>query len=212
MILEQRNFKIEDPELETRTEASEDGAKYILGYAALVNSQSRPITETINGRQETFIETIDSRAFDNAAFEDVVYLIDHDPSKMVGRQGANLEVKKTEKGLFFRAKVIDTTLSKDLYVSIQERLYKDNSFSFRVAKDEWSRKDGQLYRTIKEIRSIHDVSTTIKGAYAEPFVFTRSLDENQIQEITEAPVEIQPNDLEKDSIEFDMLKLKGEHF
>jgi HK97 family phage prohead protease len=217
MSIERRN--IEFQATETRTETTEDGAKYIIGYAALVNSPSRPITENINGRQETFIETIDQRAFDNAVISDVVYLIDHDPAKLVGRQGANLEVKRTDKGLFFRSKVIDTTLSRDLYTAINEGLYKDNSFGFRVSQDEWSRTDGKLYRTIKEISQIVDVSTTIKGAYSEPFVFTRNLAEDEIKVQPETVIEstqesrnTETNEIEKDKIEFEFLKLKSVNF
>jgi HK97 family phage prohead protease len=213
-MIERRNIITDNTEeTETRAEAQADGTKYIMGYAALVNSASRPITENINGRNVTFIEKIDQRAFDNAVIDDIVYLIDHDPSKLVGRQGANLEVKKTDRGLFFKNKVIDTTISRDLYTAIQERLYKENSFAFKVQKDEWYKVDGQLHRNIKEIAQVVDISTTIKGVYAEPFIFTRSLNEEEIKEIVqEQTIEVVISETEKDSVDIEFLRLKSKQF
>ena len=77
-----------DSTLETR---EENGEMIIEGYAALYNS------ETDLG---VFRESISPGAFDDVLNDDVRALINHDPSKIIGRTSSNtLELSTDEFGL-----------------------------------------------------------------------------------------------------------------
>lgn len=179
--MEYRKISIEDKELQTRSVKNESGKNEIIGYASLVEHRSKPITEliSINGlppKQETYIETIKRGAFDETIFEDVIYTIDHDPSKLIARSSAgNLHLSVTDKGLSFTANPPDTTIARDLAANIEAGNYTENSFAFKVRDDSWSRVDGVLHRSINKIERVADVSTVLAGAYSNTIVTTRSL-------------------------------------
>lgn len=212
-MIEKRVYRIEDKDLSTRASVNEQGQKEIVGYAALINTESKPITERINGKIETFQESIDPLAFRNTVIEDCIYCIDHDPSKLIARQSANnLTVQVTEKGLLFRAIPPNTSLANDLIENINVGNYQENSFAFRVKSDKWTRVDGTLKRHITAIDRIVDVSTVINGAYAT-IIATRNLD-NVVIEEGETEVRTEPKQLDKDviDIDFEFIKLRNRVF
>lgn len=203
-MIEIRNFKIEDKEIQTRSAVTADGKKQIIGYASLFNHRSKPITEKINNRTVTYYETIDQRAMQDALMEDVVYVIDHNPANLIARRSAgNLSLTVTEKGLMFEATLPDTQIARDLATNIEVGNYTENSFAFRVKDDVWSRDEtGTIHRNILSIDRIIDVSTVVNGAYADTILVTRSIDES----LLEPPSTTQPvleSEIEKDSIDFE---------
>jgi HK97 family phage prohead protease len=211
-MIERRNIKIEDKELQTRSAKNDKGQLEIIGFANLFNHRSKPLVEKIkvNGieRIEKFTETIDQRALDKANMDDVIYTIDHNPSLLVARKSAgNLSLEVTEKGFMFRATPPDTTLAVDLAKNIESGNYQENSFQFRVKSDKWTREEnGMLHRHILEIDRVADVSTVLEGAYSNTDVATRSITVDG--EVSETPV-IPLNEIEKDTIDFEFLQLKG---
>jgi HK97 family phage prohead protease len=207
-MIENRILNIDktDEELVTRSVKTEDGRTEIIGYAAVFNHRSKPITEKINGQLVTYFETIDKRAFDGAEMTDTIYCIDHDPSKLIARASAgNLELKVTEKGLMFRAVLPDTTIAKDLAENIAVGNYYENSFAFRVSSDKFSKDaEGNLYRNITGFKRVADVSTVINGSYSDTAVVSRSIDANfeVIVEVTPAQPEV--NEVEMVDDEFNI--------
>lgn len=224
MNIERRFISIEDvaenEDLTTRAEKAEDGKRYIMGYFSLANSNSVQITERINGELRTFFERISPDAFINADLSDVIYNVEHNISRPIARTGANLQLKVTEKGLFARAELPAeneaTTEQNDLYKNVQQKIIRGNSFAFRVLEDEWYRQDGELFRNIKSIGRVVDITSTVSPAYPDTFVFNRSLNEDEIKEIeTEKQEEIkEPEQVVFDrsvidtDFEFSLLKSK----
>lgn len=202
-MIEVRNFTIEDKEIQTRSAVTADGKKQIIGYASLFNHRSKPITEKINGRSVTYYETINERAMSDTLMDDVIYVIDHDPSKLIARKSAgNLQLSVTERGLMYEATLPNTTLANDLAENVAVGNYQENSFAFRVGKDVWSRDEaGNIHRNILSIDRIIDVSTVVNGAYADTVLVTRSIDESLLQPVATPQPEV--NEIEKDSIDFD---------
>ena len=181
-------------EIETRSETSEDNKRYIMGYFAVKQANSVKITERINGELKTFTERIAPDAFDSSDLSDVIYTVEHDPTRPVARSGANLKISFNDKGLFARAEFPaesdSTTEQNDLIKNVNQGIIRGNSFAFRVEKDTWYRKDGELYRDINKIGKIVDITSTISPAYNDTYVFTRSLNEAEIVDVTET--ETQP--------------------
>lgn len=215
MHIERRSIVVEElneNEIQTRAEKNEDGKRKIILYGALFNTQSRYITEKINGETVSFYERILPEAFNDADMQEVIYTIDHSPDKLLARKSAgNFEVQITERGLMGVATIPDetnsTTIQNDTVKNINQGNYKENSFAFRVAKDgdKWERKEGILYRTISRISKVVDLSTVIMGAYANSMLFVRSLDESQIVEVNEP--EFNP-ELQSDQDYIDLMKVK----
>lgn len=225
-MIERRNITIEDPELETRSEVSEDGKRYIMGYFSVNNSNSVLITERDKktGQLRTFTERISATAFSEADLSNVVYTVEHSMARPIARTGANLKLQVTDKGLFARAEIPNeneaTTEQNDLIKYVNQKIIRSNSFAFVVPDggDEWYRANGMLYRTINKINRVVDITSTISPAYPDTYVVSRSLDETQIKEIDSAEPEVRTEDesvideLEKEAIEFEFLKLKGNIF
>lgn len=191
MTIERRNISVQeitDPELEMRAGTDETGKRFIEGYASLFNLESRTITEKINGQTRSFIEVIKPTAWIGTDMTDVQYNVNHDPYKMVARTAAkNLQVRATDKGLWFRASIPNTTTASDLYEDIKVGNYRENSFAFVVKQDSWENRGGMLYREIVSIDRLHDVSSVLRGAYQADILFTRSLPEEVINPAVEEP-------------------------
>lgn len=147
--------------------------KKMMGYAAKFNSRS----VDLGG----FQEVLAPGAFDRALKEqhDVRALIDHDPSKILGRTTSGtlrLEVDST--GLLVENDLPDTQPARDLVVSMERGDVTGMSFGFRVMPDgdHWARdEDGILLRTVHDLE-LFDVSAVTYPAYPQTEVSARCLE------------------------------------
>lgn len=211
---------IDDAELiETRSETDSTGKRYIMGYFALKNSPSVRLTERINGEIRSFTETIAPDAFTESDLSNVIYTIEHNPQRIIGRSGANTQLSFTDKGLFAKTEIPEesraTTEQNDLIKNIDQKIIRGNSFAFKVENDTWHRNNsGELFRTITKIGKIVDITSTIAPAYPDTFVFTRSLDESEIKEVKteDKSEETQPETFDKETFDLnfqlELLKVK----
>jgi HK97 family phage prohead protease len=150
--------------LEIRTEEDSQTSK-IVGYAAKFNQWS----SDLGG----FIERIAPTAFDKADMSDVRGLIDHDPSRILGRTtSGTLKVSVDEIGLRYEIDMPNTSYARDLMESMKRGDINQSSFAFRVNYDnpeaeEWRFNDqtGVYERTINEFSGIFDVSPVTYPAY-----------------------------------------------
>nr|MDH3152593.1 HK97 family phage prohead protease [Bacillus licheniformis] len=86
-----------------KAHTEEDGPKVISGYALKFGTRSH----NLGG----FIEMIDKRALDQTDMSDVRALIDHDPSKILGRVSAGtLKLDVDDVGLRFDITVAKYTI------------------------------------------------------------------------------------------------------
>ena len=169
-----------EPNLETRVFSSaelrmtksEDGVPRFEGYAARFNKWS----EDLGG----FREKIAPKAFAKALkTSDTRALFNHDSNYVLGRTTSKtLDLREDDKGLKFSVIPPDTQWARDLGVSMERGDITQCSFGFTLSEggDEWHDKGGAITRTIREVRSLQDVSIVAFPAYPDTSVALRSLD------------------------------------
>jgi HK97 family phage prohead protease len=152
--------------------ATKDGdTPKIVGHAAVFNKWS----EDLGG----FREQIKPGAFKKVIKEsDTRMLWNHDSNYVLGRVSAGtLTLKEDKDGLSVDNTPPDTQWARDLMVSIDRGDVNQMSFGFRVEKDEWFEdKDGNITRTILEMRELPDVSPVTFPAYPQTDLALRSLE------------------------------------
>ena len=164
---------------------TEDGKKFIEGYASLFNVQSRTISE--NGK--TFREVIRSGAFDEILSSEnlnVVANVDHDMQKMLGRNvSGTLTLTIDNRGLKYGIEIPDTQLGRDIYIQVERGDYYESSFAYGARQNdvEWSRDrgDGMLIRNIDKVSALRDVSIVRNGAFKNTDVSLRNEDDSDIE-------------------------------
>jgi len=172
MNKELRFQNTDNKELSMRATKSEDGKRYLEGYAILFNTRSKLIFED----GEIFTEVIERGALD-ALFArkdelDVLYTFQHNMSEPMARynplKGAySLTFEPDDIGLRFKAEIPNTTLGNDTYELVRSGVLYETSFIFTVDKkgQRWERTDEGLLRHITSITGLYDLSTVVRAAY-----------------------------------------------
>lgn len=153
----------------------EDGGESpkIVGYAAVFNS----LSEELFGPAGRFREIVRPGAFTDslAGGADVRALVDHHPSKILGRISAGtLDVAEDKRGLRFEIVPPDTTAGRDIMESIRRGDVSGTSFQFDIIEDDWETVKGKLRRDLIKADLI-DVSVVTFPAYPKTTVAMRSL-------------------------------------
>ena len=147
-----------------------DQGTTIEGYAAVFDS----LSEDLGGFREIIVGGSFKRTLKAGA--DVRALVDHDPSKILGRNKAGtLTLREDDHGLKVRIKPPDTTAGRDVVESLRRGDLDQMSFAFSVVSDSWQTIDGEEVRTITDV-DLHDVSVVAYGSYTDTTVAVRSLD------------------------------------
>jgi HK97 family phage prohead protease len=148
-----------------------DGLPSIRGHAAVFNKKS----EDLGG----FREIIMPGAFDSALErgDDVRALVDHDPSKIIGRSKAGtLTLNVDSKGLRVKITPPDSSVGRDIVESIRRKDVDSMSFGFRTIEDVWRTVDGEEIRELMDLE-LFDVSPVSFPAYPQTDVAVRSLEQ-----------------------------------
>ena len=108
----------------------EDNEMIIEGYAVVFDS---PATHS------GYTEVVDKDAFNVCDMRDVSLKYNHKDSVLILARTRNKSLQLTvdDRGLFFSAKLIDTTTNKDVYKMIKSKLIDKCSFAFTVDKEEY---------------------------------------------------------------------------
>jgi HK97 family phage prohead protease len=145
------NGAIEHRALATAVRAQ---GRRLVGYAATFGTPAEiegRITETI--RAGAFADTLGKR-------EDVLALVDHDSSKLLGRTASGtLRLNEDSKGLAFEVDVPLTTLGNDVLAMAERGDLGGMSFGFRTLADHWTDQ-----RT-RELRSVQLVEVSVVHAF-----------------------------------------------
>lgn len=135
--------------------------KTLSGYAIVFGQPSKSLGE--------FKEVIDKDALDGVDLSDVYLVNNHDLSQVLASTKAGtLKLDTDDKGLHFEAQLPDTTTANDTYENVKAGNISSMSFSFITAKDgdEFTKDDqGNVIRTIKQVKSLFDVSLVAIPAY-----------------------------------------------
>lgn len=148
------------------TRSKDDGPGTFVGHAAVFNKRAAIGDPKTWG----FWEEIAPGAFDRALAEDqdVRFLVDHDPSRLLGRTSSGTLRLSTDKlGLATEADMPDTTLGRDTQVMIERRDLSQMSFGFIPKAHEWSELDtGEELLRVLDV-DLFDVSVVTFPAYEE---------------------------------------------
>ncbi|MGB0141592.1 MAG: HK97 family phage prohead protease [Luminiphilus sp.] len=143
------------------------------GYAALYNE------ETDIG---SFREMIAPGAFSDVMDDDVRLLLNHDGAPLARTKNGTLQLSDDEKGLYYRAELIDTQAGRDLYAMVQRGDITQSSFGFTIKEQDIQ--EGGL-RVITKVGRLLDVSPVTYPAYEATEVYARK------QGVTEEPTDIE---------------------
>jgi hypothetical protein len=175
--LERRDIvRAELHQLEVRNEGS--GLPLITGYAAVFGE----LSEDLGGWRERIKVGAFTRSIREGA--DVRALVDHDPSKILGRNKAGtLRLKTNTRGLLVEIDAPDTQAGRDIRHSIQRGDVSGMSFAFMLRRDangkaldvEWHKEDGEEIREVVDVGQLMDVSVVTYPAYPATDVAARSL-------------------------------------
>lgn len=143
--------------------AAEDDSLVIEGYAALYD-------EVTN--LGYFRETITKGAFEGRTADDVRLLINHTGVPLARTTNGTLELRADEKGLYYRAQLVDTQEGRDLYKMVKRGDINQSSFAFTIEEETWN--ETRDLRTIEKVGALYDVSPTTYPAYSATSVKARN--------------------------------------
>jgi HK97 family phage prohead protease len=156
-------------ELAVENRGEGDALPELSGYAALFGKA----TELMPGFHEKVARGAFTRSLADGA--DVRALVDHDPSKIIGRNTANtLELSENNRGLKVTIRPPNTTVGRDIVESIGRGDVSQMSFAFRTVEDSFKEhKDGSVTRTLLHV-NLYDVSIVTYPAYGDTTIATRA--------------------------------------
>jgi HK97 family phage prohead protease len=149
-------------QFEVRT--ARDNPRRLEGHAAVFDTETRVAD---------FVETIRSGAFAAtlASGADVLALVDHDPTRVLGRtRSGTLRLLEDARGLAFSLDLPDTQTARDVLALTERGDIGGMSFGFRATGEHWSGNRREL-RAV-ELREISVVSAW--PAYSNTSVEARS--------------------------------------
>lgn len=122
-------------------------------------------------------EVIDRNAFDGADMSDIVMKYNHEDSvlPLARTRGGTLQFEIDDHGLKIRARLVDTSVNRDIYTLIKEGILQKMSFAFTVKKDEIDYDTDT--RRILAFDKIFDVSVVDVPAYETTEIYARSKDD-----------------------------------
>lgn len=144
----------------TLTRAAMRG-RTLLGHAAVFD-QVASVPEGLEGLRRP--------AFDNVLADpatDVRALWNHDPNRLLGRQGAGtLLVAADDDGLSFEVELPETSYAEDLRTLVERGDLDGASFAFVPGESALQREEGGTVRWHTSVRALLDVSPVTYPAYA----------------------------------------------
>lgn len=184
--MERRVLGLEHAEL--RLHEGEDGPR-LEGYAAVFNS----LSQDLGGFKEVFRPG----AFDDALeASDVRSLANHNPNKLLGRQGnGTLRLTVDDRGLRYSVDLPDTPTAAEIRTLVERRDITGSSLSFSVAEDgdSFESRANGLVRFVDSVARIGDVGPVTFPAYEATEVSARSLEmAREAEKPSEEPDERDP--------------------
>jgi HK97 family phage prohead protease len=167
----------------TEEEQSEE-RKIVKGYASTFN---QPYTLW---EDDEFVvqEQVDSKAFDNADMEDVIFQYNHEGRVFARVSNGTLKVNPDETGLSIEADLGGTDIGQQLFQEIRGGYTTKMSYGYTVNDSEWEERkleDGRTLelRTVTSIGKVYDVSAVSIPANNATSISVRNLSDGVINEV-----------------------------
>lgn len=119
-------------------------------------------------------EQIDSRAFEDAEMEDVIFNYNHGGKVVARTRNDTLELNVKEDGLYVKAKLDGTEEGRKLYEEIKGGYIDKMSFAFSVQEDSYD--TDEHLRTVRKVKRLYDVSAVDIPAYDSTSIAARSFE------------------------------------
>lgn len=167
----------------TEEEQSEE-RKIVKGYASTFN---QPYTLW---EDDEFVvqEQVDSKAFDNADMDDVIFQYNHEGRVFARVSNGTLKVNPDETGLSIEADLGGTDIGQQLFQEIRGGYTTKMSYGYTVNGSEWEERkleDGRILelRTVTSIGKVYDVSAVSIPANNATSISVRNLSDGVINEV-----------------------------
>lgn len=155
---------------------NEENNEYrVSGYATTFND---PYLLFSDGEKD-FLESVDSRAFENTDMRDVIFQFDHSGMVYARNKNNTLQLSVDDHGLKVDAYLGSTEDSRRMYEAIAAGLVDQMSFAFTVDDEDYDQKTHT--RTIKSIKKLYDVSAVSIPANPGTEISARSAFEGYIE-------------------------------
>lgn len=173
-----RCFKISVPDIETRAES--DGEMILEGYASVFE---HPTTLFTFDDGTEFKEVISREAFEGVNTDGCFLKFNHDNSvlPLARVRGGSMTLETDDYGLKFRAKLFDTSYSRDVYKIVKAGGIDECSFAFTIDKDGAEYDKKTKTRRINKISHLWDCAIVENPAYNGTSVFARSFFEAEAE-------------------------------
>lgn len=156
---------------------AQNSPKKLSGYAIVWNTPSKDLGG--------FKEVVSPDALKGVDLSNVLMLNDHDYTQVLASvKAGTLKLTPDDKGLHFDATLPDTTTANDVFANVKAGNLDSCSFSFDVddGSDKWEKDDqGNITRTINQIKDLFDVSVVAVPAYDSTNVATNNSDNKNVQ-------------------------------
>ena len=143
-------------------EQIENNNDLIIEGKAIVFNQK---TLLFDDGDDQYFEMIDSHALDGVDLSNVYLYYNHSDKAVARTKNNTLELTIKQDGLYFRAKLINTTYGSDLYKMVQSELVDKCSFAFTIAEQDFDSSSNTF--TVRKIDKLFEVSLVDFPAYSE---------------------------------------------
>ena len=180
----------------------ENDEKIVEGYATTFNQPY----ELFRDAEYTFLEEVDSGAFDETDLSDVIMQYDHEGRVFARTNNGTLTLNPDEHGLHIRADLSGTELGRQLYEEIKGGYTDKMSFGFTVAEDTREITEDHetgavtVLRKIVRIGKLYDVSAVSLPANNATEISARSWSDGVIAELTEEHRKAEERERQKQKI------------
>ncbi len=164
---------------EAQFSENENNEKILEGYAVVFDSPT--VLYEYDGIE--YKEIIAKDAFDNADLKDIVLKYNHGDAKgiLARTRNGSLQITIDNHGLKFRATLLNTQSSNEIYECVKNGLLDKCSFAFRCEEDAYNQETHT--RTILKIKRVYDLSVVDIPAYDDTNVEARNYFDGRAKEI-----------------------------
>lgn len=143
-------------------EQTENNNDLIIEGKAIVFNQK---TLLFQDGDDQYFEMIDSHALDGVDLSNVYLYYNHTDKAVARTKNKTLELTIKQDGLYFRAKLINTTYGNDLYKMVKSGLVDKCSFAFTIGEQDFDSESNTF--TVRKIDKLFEVSIVDFPAYDE---------------------------------------------
>lgn len=173
---EERSYKATVKWEQRAIEQETEEKGFFKGHSIVFNQMSEDLGD--------FIEVIDRSALDSVDSEECIAVFNHNENYILGSsEGGTLTLRNDEIGIYTEIQDGTTTVHNNCREWVKRGDLRGMSFKFSDTESEWvyNEEKKMMYRTIKRIGKLWDVSLVARPAYRQTDVALRSLSDFQKQ-------------------------------